>query len=216
VIRRIIEEYGSEPMPDHVREDPFRVLIGCILSQRTKDETTDAAYRRLFSRYSGPEDLARADPSEIEKLIYPVGFYRNKARTIVKAAQFILEEFGGKVPDRFEDLLKIPGIGRKCANIVLAYAFGKPAIPVDTHVFRVAKRLGIAPEDAKPEDVEDALKRVVPREYWIPVNHALVRFGRAVCRPVRPRCESCPFTSVCKYYREHVASTSRSGGSSKG
>ncbi len=206
VVKRIIDDYAGEPMPDHVREDPFRVLIGCILSQRTRDETTDAAYNRLFSRFSGVEGLARADPAEVERLIYPVGFYRTKARTIVKAARFVLDEFGGRVPDRFEDLVKIPGIGRKCANIVLAYAFGKPAIPVDTHVFRVAKRLGIAPEDAKPEDVEEALKRVVPKEYWVPVNHALVRFGRAVCRPVGPKCRECPFKDVCRYYRTHGAS----------
>ena len=196
-------------MPDHVRDDPFRVLIGCILSQRTRDETTDAAYNRLFSKFSGPEDLARADPEEVERLIYPVGFYRNKARTIVKAARFILDEFGGTVPDRFEDLIRIPGIGRKCANIVLAYAFGKPAIPVDTHVFRVAKRLGIAPENAKPEDVEEALKRIVPREYWIPVNHALVRFGRAVCRPVHPNCGACPFKDTCRHYKTYVHSPSK-------
>jgi len=204
VIERIIEEYRKEKMPEHVRDDPFRVLIGCILSQRTKDETTDAAYHRLFSRFSGPEDLARANPAEIEKLIYPVGFYRTKAKTIVKAARYILEEFGGRVPDRFEDLVKIPGIGRKCANIVLAYAFGKPAIPVDTHVFRVAKRLGIVSEKAKPEDVEEALKEVVPRDYWVAVNHALVRFGRAVCRPVGPRCDECPFKDVCRYYSTYA------------
>jgi len=202
VIQKIISEYADEPMPDHVREDPFRVLIGCILSQRTKDETTDAAYRRLFSRFSGPEDLARANPAEIEKLIYPVGFYRNKAKTIVKAARYILEEFGGTVPDRFDDLIKIPGIGRKCANIVLAYAFGKPAIPVDTHVFRVAKRLGIVPKGAKPEDVENALMRIVPQDQWVKVNHALVRFGRAVCRPVGPRCDECPLKEVCDYARK--------------
>jgi len=205
IIRRIISEYADEPMPAHVRDDPFRVLIGCILSQRTKDETTDAAYRRLFSRFSGPEDLARADPAEIEELIYPVGFYRNKSRTIVKAARYVLDEFDGVVPDRFEDLVKIPGIGRKCANIVLAYAFGKPAIPVDTHVFRVAKRLGIVPPDAKPEDVEDALKRIVPEEFWIPVNHALVRFGRAVCKPVGPKCNRCPLREVCAFAKQKSA-----------
>lgn len=193
-------------MPDHVREDPFRVLIGCILSQRTKDEVTDAAYRRLFSRFRTIGELASADPSEVEELIYPVGFYRNKAKTIIRAAKFILDEFNGVVPDRFEDLVRIPGIGRKCANIVLAYAFGKPAIPVDTHVFRVAKRLGIVPEDSKPEDVEDALKRVVPVEYWVPVNHALVRFGRSFCRPRHPKCEECPFKEVCSYYRKYGVS----------
>jgi len=205
VIRRIIADYGSEPAPDHVSEDPFRVLIGCILSQRTRDETTDSAYSRLFSRFPTLKDLASADPSEVEKLIYPVGFYRNKARTIVRAARYILEEFNGVVPDRFEDLVRIPGIGRKCANIVLAYAFGKPAIPVDTHVFRVAVRLGIVDENARPGDVERELQRIVPKEQWISVNHALVRFGRSVCRPLRPKCDECPFKEVCRHYRKYAA-----------
>ncbi|MDN5358207.1 MAG: endonuclease [Candidatus Diapherotrites archaeon] len=205
LLKPVVDQYWTEDMPEHVQRDPFKTLIGCILSQRTRDETTDAAFRRLFSRYSGPEDLARADPADVEELIYPVGFYRNKAKTIVKAARYILSEFGGRVPDRFEDLIKIPGIGRKCANIVLAYAFGKPAIPVDTHVYRVAKRLGIVLENAKPEDVEEALKRIVPRSEWIKVNHALVRFGRAVCRPVGPKCDECPFKDVCRYYRTHVS-----------
>ncbi len=199
VLEPIVERYWTDSFPEHVRRDPFKTLIGCILSQRTRDETTDSAFVRLFSRFSGPEDLARADPQEVERLIYPVGFYRNKARTIVRAAQYVLDNFGGTVPDRFEDLVKIPGIGRKCANIVLAYAFGKPAIPVDTHVFRVAKRLGIVGENARPEDVERALQSIVPRDRWVQVNHALVRFGRAVCRPVGPRCDECPLREVCSY-----------------
>jgi len=149
--------------------------------------------------------LASADPAEVEELIYPVGFYRNKARTVVKAAQYILDEFDGRVPDSFEDLLRIPGIGRKCANIVLAYAFGKPAIPVDTHVFRVAVRLGVVGDDAKPEDVERELRKIVPESEWVNVNHALVRFGRAVCRPVRPKCGECLFKGVCRYYSKYAA-----------
>ena len=198
-LKKVVDAYWSDEFPEHVRRDPFKTLIGCILSQRTRDEPTDAAFARLFSKYSGAEDLARADPADIEKLIYPVGFYRTKARTIVKAAKYILDEFDGRIPDRLEDLINIPGIGRKCANIVLAYAFGKPAIPVDTHVFRVTKRLGIVPENAKPEDAERALMTVVPKSEWVKVNHALVRFGRAVCRPVGPKCDECPLKEVCAY-----------------
>jgi len=205
IIREIIAGYSSQQKPEHVRDDPFRILVGCILSQRTRDETTDSAYRRLFSRYRTVKDLASADPAEIEKLIYPVGFYRNKARTIVAAARYILHEFDGRVPDSFEELLRIPGIGRKCANIVLAYGFGKPAVPVDTHVHRVAVRLGIVDEGAKAEDVEEELKRIVPEEEWVNVNHALVRFGRAVCRPLRPLCGKCPFKDVCRYYSKYAA-----------
>ncbi len=199
VIRTILERYKWGG-PGHISRDPFKTLIGCILSQRTKDETTDRAFERLFSRYKGVNDLAEADPKEIERLIYPVGFYRVKARRIVEAARYVRDVFGGRVPDRFEDLVKIPGIGRKCANIVLAYAFEKPAIAVDTHVYRVSVRLGIADENAKPEDVERALMAVVPKERWVEVNHALVRFGKEVCRPVRPLCDACPVREHCRYY----------------
>ena len=199
MLQTILERYRWDG-PRHISRDPFKTLIGCILSQRTKDETTDRAFQRLFSRYKGVQDLAEADPKEVERLIYPVGFYRVKARRIVDAARYVRDVFGGRVPDRMEVLLKIPGIGRKCANIVLAYAFGKPAIPVDTHVYRVSVRLGIVGEKAKPEDVERALMDIVPRERWVDVNHALVRFGKEVCRPVGPRCDECPVREHCRFY----------------
>ncbi len=199
VIQTILERYRWGG-PRHISRDPFKTLIGCILSQRTKDETTDKAFERLFSRYKGVDDLAEADPKEIERLIYPVGFYRVKARRIVEAARYVRDVFGGQVPDRLEDLIKIPGIGRKCANIVLAYAFGKPAIAVDTHVYRVSVRLGIADENVKPENVERALMAIVPKERWVEVNHALVRFGKEVCRPVNPLCDACPVRRYCRYY----------------
>lgn len=202
-LRTILDRYRWEG-PRHISRDPFRTLIGCILSQRTRDETTDAAFGRLFSRYRGVHDLAEADPAEVEKLIYPVGFYRTKARRIVEAARFIRDVFGGRVPDRMEDLLRIPGIGRKCANIVLAYAFGRPAIAVDTHVHRVTKRLGIVPEDSGAADVEEALRRTVPVDRWVEVNHALVRFGKEVCRPARPLCGACPVQERCRFYSREI------------
>ncbi len=198
VLSRILETYRWEG-PRHISRDPFKTLIGCILSQRTKDEVTDAAFARLFQRFNGVEDLARADPSEIEELIYPVGFYRVKARRIVEAARYVLERFGGKVPADRKKLMEIPGIGRKCANIVLAYAFGKPAIAVDTHVARVSRRLGIVEEGTDPEKIERALEKIVPKDRWIEVNHALVRFGKEVCRPLRPRCDVCPVRRWCRY-----------------
>jgi len=193
-LRPLLEEFYQREFPDHVKEEPWKVAIGCILSQRTRDEVTDAAYRRLLSRYPTLEDLASADPSEVEKLIYPVGFYRQKARRIVEAARYMLEN---GVKPSLEELLKIPGIGRKCANIVLAYGFGVPAIPVDTHVERVSKRLGIADPKDSPQRVEEKLRNLIPREMWIIVNHALVRFGREICRPVSPRCEICPLREIC-------------------
>ncbi len=191
----IVEEYYGREKPEHVREEPWKVLVGCILSQRTKDEVTDSAYRRLMERYRSLEELASARPEEIEELIYPVGFYRQKARRIVEAAKYLLS-LGG-VPDTLEGLLKVPGIGRKCANIVLAYGFGKPAIAVDTHVERVAKRLGLVEPSADPARVEERLKEIVPVEEWVKVNHALVRFGREVCRPRGPLCGRCALREVC-------------------
>ncbi len=198
VLSIILEKFQWKG-PRHLTRDPFRTLVGCILSQRTKDEVTDQAFLRLFSKYKSVEELARADPEEIEKLIYPVGFYRIKARRIIEAARFILERFGGEVPKDRELLMQIPGIGRKCANIVLAYAFGEPAIPVDTHVARVTRRLGIVGEKANEQKVEEALMKIVPRERWIEVNHALVRFGKEICRPLRPKCDVCPIKRWCRY-----------------
>ena len=191
----MVEEYYRREFPHHVREEPWKVLIGCILSQRTKDETTDAAYRRLFSRFHSLKELAEADEEEIRKLIYPVGFYRQKARRIIEAARYLLSL--GEFPSTMEELIKVPGIGRKCANIVLAYGLGRPAIAVDTHVERVSKRLGIADPKDPPAVVEEKLKKIVPREEWIKVNHALVRFGKEICRPVNPKCEVCPLREVC-------------------
>lgn len=203
VLRTILDRYRWKG-PKHISNDPFKTLIGCILSQRTRDETTDAAFERLFSKYCGVYDLAEADPADVERLIYPVGFYRTKAKRIVEAARFVRDVFGGRVPDRMEDLLRIPGIGRKCANIVLAYAFGRPAIAVDTHVYRVSKRLSIVPEDADAADVEGALRQIVPEGRWIEVNHALVRFGKEICRPINPLCERCPVKKHCRFYARRI------------
>ena len=200
-LKPVVEEYFRRSFPEHIKEEPWKVAIGCILSQRTRDETTDEAYRRLFQRFRTLEELALADPKEVEKLIYPVGFYRQKAKRIVEAARYILKN--GLKPE-MEELLKIPGIGRKCANIILSYGFGIPSIAVDTHVNRIAKRLGIADRYDPPEVVEEKLKALVPREEWIKVNHALVRFGREICRPVNPRCDVCPLKGRCPSSRVKV------------
>jgi len=188
-LRVVLEKYRWEG-PEHIRGEPWKVVIGCILSQRTRDEVTDAAYRKLFSRFRSLEELAGASPGEVEELIYPVGFYRQKAKRIIEAAKWMAEN---GVPSSLEELLKIPGIGRKCANIVLTHAFGKPAIAVDTHVLRIGRRLGLG---KTPQEVEEALKKIVPERFWSEVNRALVRFGREVCRP-RPLCGRCPLRSVC-------------------
>jgi endonuclease-3 len=212
-LRRIrLMVYGSKDrratalaqLQDVEKGDPFRILISTILSQRTRDENTTRASENLFSRYRTAEELARADIDPVRRLIRPSGFYNVKARSIIRVSRQLLEEFGGRVPDNEEDLLKLYSVGRKTANCVLVYGFKKPAIPVDTHVHRISNRLGLV--DAKrPEETEAQLVKTVPRRYWLDLNDLFVRFGQMTCRPVGPRCGSCTLRRECKYYRTLVA-----------
>jgi len=180
--------------------DPFRILIGTILSQRTRDEKTSEVTERLFKKFKGAEDLAQADPGEVSRLIRGVGFYNMKSRRIIEAAKMVVQEYGGRVPDSMEELLKIPSVGRKTANCVLVYGFGIDAIPVDTHVHRVSNRIGIV--DARtPEETERQLQAFFPREYWLVVNDLFIRFGKAVCKPIGPRHDLCTLRDDCKYYK---------------
>ncbi|MDG7011183.1 MAG: endonuclease III [Nitrososphaerota archaeon] len=183
--------------------DPFKILIGTILSHRTKDENTTRATERLFSRYKTPQELARADPKTVRRLIRPSGFYNMKTKNIIRASRQVVSEFGGRVPDNEEDLLKIHSVGRKTANCVLVYAFNKPAIPVDTHVHRISNRLGLV-STKKPEDTEAELVRTVPRRYWLELNDLFVRFGQTTCKPVGPKCDGCTLRDGCRYYRDVV------------
>lgn len=175
--------------------DPFRILVATILSSRTKDETTTEAVKRLFGKIRRPDDLAGLQLEEIEELIYPVGFYRNKARHLASLPE-ALKNFGGKVPDSLEELLKLPGVGRKTANLVLARAFGKPAICVDTHVHRLANMWGFV-HTKTPEQTERALADMLPRDIWSRVNPLLVAFGQKICRPASPLCNICPLIRWC-------------------
>ena len=190
-------------------EDPFRVLISTILSQRTRDEKTGEASDQLFARYDTPEALARAPLAAVTRLIRPVGFYRQKAAKIREVSRILLEKFGGRVPDTYEELIALPQVGPKTANCVLVYGFGKPAIPVDVHVAVISRRLGLAPADADEEDVERSLSLAVPRDLWLPLNELFVRFGKDVCRTAFPRCDACNFTAFCTYYRQTQADKRR-------
>jgi endonuclease-3 len=187
-------------LQDTAGDDPFRILISTILSHRTRDENTTRATENLFSVYRTAEELAAADPDVVRKLIKPSGFYNMKTKNIMKAARQVSEEFGGRVPDSMEDLLKIHSVGRKTANCVLVYAFNKPAIPVDTHVHRISNRLGLA-KTKKPEETEAALVKSVPRRYWLELNDLFVRFGQTTCKPVGPHCGTCTLARTCIYYR---------------
>lgn len=181
--------------------DPYRVLIRTILSQRTRDDNTDRATAQLFDEYPTLEDVASATPEELEPLIRPAGFYHVKARRIIEVSQMLQEEYGGVVPGKMEELLLLPGVGRKTANCVLVYAFQKPAIPVDVHVHRISNRLGLV-DTKTPEETEVELERIVPRKYWIELNDLMVQFGQTICRPVNPLHEICPLADICLYYQE--------------
>ena len=178
-------------------KNPFLVLISCVLSLRTKDETTLPASERLFKRAQTPEAMLRLSVDEIEKLIYPVGFYKTKARNIHGICRDILDRFGGKVPDEIEPLLTLRGVGRKTANLVLTEGFGKLGVCVDTHVHRISNRLGYV-KTKNPEETEWALRKNLPEEFWIEYNSLLVVWGQNICKPISPFCSRCPVKKYCR------------------
>jgi endonuclease-3 len=192
--KRFPEEGFSEP------RDPFRVLIFTIISQRTRDEQTEVASERLLGVYPTVKDLANAPVPKIEKLIKIAGFYKNKARKIKEVCNILLEKYNGDVPEDFDNLMELPSVGRKTANCVLVFGFGKPAIPVDTHVHRISNRLGLV-KTKKPEETEDRLTKILPKKYWLDINHMFVTFGKTICRPISPKCNECPVSDLCKYYK---------------
>lgn len=204
-IHRIVEILREEvrnwkqPIVTQIAErerDPFRILISTILSLRTKDEVTSLASERLFSLAKTPEEMLRLSEDEIANAIYPVGFYRNKARTIKEICKTLIERYNGKVPDSLEELLKIKGVGRKTANLVITLGYNKPGICVDTHVHRISNRLGYV-RTKTPEETEFALREKLPVEYWIEFNDLLVTLGQTICHPVSPRCSICPIKDYC-------------------
>jgi endonuclease-3 len=176
--------------------DPFRILIACLLSLRTQDTTTGPAADRLFRLAATPEAMLRLGACPIERAIFPVGFYRTKARAIVAICRDLLERFGGRVPDDLDALLTLKGVGRKTANLVVTVGFGKAGICVDTHVHRISNRLGFV-STRTPEQTELALRAKLPRRFWIDINDLLVAFGQNVCRPLSPRCSACPVARLC-------------------
>jgi endonuclease-3 len=176
--------------------DPFKVLISCILSLRTQDKTTGAASARLFALAGSPGQMVLLSSDVIEKAIYPVGFYRNKAAQILEICRVLLEKHDGRVPDEIDELLKFKGVGRKTANLVVTLGFGKPGICVDTHVHRICNRWGYV-RTKSPEETERTLRGKLPREYWLIINDLLVTFGQNQCFPVSPRCSTCPLFHLC-------------------
>jgi endonuclease-3 len=177
-------------------QSPYRVLTGCILSLRTQDRVTAAAAERLFAIAPDVASLARARVAAIERAIYPVGFYRTKSRRLVEIARRLLAAHGGEVPDSIDELLGLPGVGRKTANLVVTVAYRRPGICVDTHVHRITNRWGYV-ATRTPAQTEQRLREILPRRYWIEINALLVAFGQTVCRPTHPRCADCPVSTWC-------------------
>lgn len=177
-------------------DSPFKVLISCILSLRTQDSTTAQASRRLFALADSPETMVRFSAKKIEQVIFPVGFYRTKAKTILEICRNLNENYRGRVPDEIDELLKFKGVGRKTANLVVTLGYNKPGICVDTHVHRISNRWGYI-KTATPEKTEVALRRKLPKQYWIEYNDLLVSFGQQLCRPISPLCSQCPVAKYC-------------------
>jgi endonuclease-3 len=176
--------------------DPFRILIGCLLSLRTKDDTTGPAAARLFALAHTPAAILALPTSQIERAIYPVGFYRTKARVLHRVSRDLLDRFDGQVPSDLDDLLTLHGVGRKTANLVVTFGFELPGICVDTHVHRITNRLGFV-RTKTPEDTEMALRRRLPARHWIGLNDLLVAFGQNLCHPTSPHCSTCPVATPC-------------------
>ena len=178
---------------------PFSILIGTILSARTKDESTTKVVKSLFLKYKNAKELANAKLKDVEKIIKPIGFYHVKSKRIIEVSQIIHSQYKGIVPDDLDTLVKLPGVGRKTANCVLVYAYEKPAIPVDIHVHRISNRLGLV-DTKTPEDTEQELMKKIPKKYWIEINDTFVMYGQNICKPINPMCDVCKIKKNCKYY----------------
>ena len=203
ILDRLKKEYPQWNAPVVVfhaqgGSDPYKILISTILSARTKDEVTAGAVNRLFEKIKTPREMCKLSLREIEALIYPAGFYHNKARHLKEVSRVLIDDFDSKVPPTMEALLNLPGVGRKTANLVLSLAFGIPSICVDTHVHRICNRLLFVKTET-PEKTEYALRKQLPKRYWNDINILLVAFGQTVCRPVSPKCTDCPVYSYCLY-----------------
>ncbi len=201
-LRLEVLDFDSLPVINQIKkeqkkESSYRVLISTVLSSRTKDEVTAVASERLFKRAPEPLILSRMEEEEIVNLIYPVGFYRIKAKNIKNIARILIEEYGGEVPDNIDELMKLPGVGRKTANLVLGIAFDIDTVTVDTHVHRISNRIGIV-RTSSPAETEQDLMKVLPQKHWISFNTYLVLHGQNICKPISPWCSRCKIISYCQ------------------
>ncbi len=196
-----LEALYPDAVPALKFRSPYELLVAVILSAQCTDERVNQVTEKLFEEHNTPQKMLLLSQEELEKYIYSCGFYHNKAAHILSASRDILEKFGGEVPSTLEELRTLAGVGRKTANVVYAVAFGGDAIAVDTHVFRVSNRLGLA-EGSTPEKVEEGLCRVIPKEKWSRAHHWLIYHGRRVCHSQRPDCEHCTLAHLCRYFHQ--------------
>lgn len=206
IMKELLKVTKSMPMPVVTEiklvtnRDAYKILISTMLSLRTKDSTTRDASMRLFEKAGNPKDMLKLSEEEIAKLIYPVGFYRIKAKNILEVSQTIIDDYNGKVPDEIDELLKLRGVGRKVANLVITEAFDKYGICVDTHVHRISNRFGYV-STKKPEQTEFALRKKLPKKYWRVYNDTLVIYGQNLCKPINPLCNQCSVSKYCDYFK---------------
>jgi len=198
VVRFIKQRYGAE-LSKRWYQDPFKVLIGCVLSQRTREENTDATCKALFAVASTPKQILELPMPKLRQLIKPAGLIEQKASNIKQICRIILEQHGGKVPASREALMELPGVGPKTADVTLCYGFGQPCIPVDVHVNRISRRIGLVPRETRLEGVGKALQVIFSREDWHLINRGFVLFGREICLPRNPRCWVCGIKAVCEF-----------------
>ena len=199
VLKILLKEQGISTMLGRLSEkyDPFKVLISTILSARAKDEVTEVIAKELFKKYPTAQKLAKANKKDVIKIIRRIGFYNAKTKNIINTSKMLIEKFEGKVPETLEQLIELPGVGRKVANCVLVYSFQKDAIPVDTHVNRISNRLGWV-KTKTPEETEEKLTKLIPKKHWQIVNDTFVAHGKTICAPISPFCSKCPIYKYCK------------------
>jgi len=197
IATKVMVKPASQEIVSRYGRDPFLVLISCLLSLRTRDTVSLPASLRLFEHARKPEEILALSLAQIEKLIFPCGFYHQKARTLHRVSYDIIHVFSGEVPNTREQLMLLPGVGPKTANLVLVEGFGIPALIVDTHVHRISNRLGVI-QTKTPEETEQALMRVIPKENWIEWSHMLVMWGQNICVPISPFCSRCPLFDICE------------------
>ena len=199
-IKKIIRILGKKYNFKVKKGEPFKVLVTTILSQRTKDEITDSASERLVIKANTPKKLLTLKSSEIEKLIYPIGFYKQKAKGLKKLSKILIEKYNGKIPDNLEELKKLPSVGDKTASCVLLFGFNKNTIPVDTHVARISKRLGLVEKNLSPEKIRIELEKILKGKEREIINQLFIWFGKEVCKPIKPKCRVCPIRKYCDYF----------------